>query len=103
MEGLCFDIMEMIGKEYNNIKATNKNKQVYSDIVKHLNYYFEEHGMYEESHGRFTNPEFIKQGDIRTDTQFLEYEDLSTNQHYNIIADKYGGQEAYDEWWDNCF
>jgi len=96
MEGLCFDIMEKIGKEYNNIKATNKNKQVYSDIVKHLNYYFEEHG-------RFTNPEFIKQGDIRTDTQFLEYEDLWTNQHYNIIADKYGGQEEYDEWCDNYF
>ena len=103
MEGLCFDIMEMIGKEYTNIKETKKNKQVYSDIVKHLNYYFEEHGMYEEQHGRFTDPEFIKQGDIRTDTEFLEYEDLSTTNHYNIIADKWGGEGNYEDWCDNYF
>lgn len=95
MEGLCFDIMEMIGKEYDNIKATNKNKQVYSDIVKHLNYYFEEHG-------ETLEPEFIKGGDIRTDTQFLEYEDLWNSNHHNIISCKYGGEE-YEEWCDNYF
>lgn len=99
---LCYDIMEMIGKQYTNIKETNKNKEIYKGIIKHLDYYFEEHGMYEEKHGRYTNPEFIKEGDIRTDTEFLEYEDLWSSNHYKIIADKYG-REEYDNWCDNYF
>lgn len=100
---LCYDIMEMIGKEYTIIKQTNKNKKLYGEIVKHLDYYFDEHGMYKEKWGRYTNPEFIKQGDIRTDTQFLEYEELFDTNHYKIIADKYGGEEKYEEWCDGCF
>jgi len=99
---LCFDIMEMIGKEYTIIKETNKNKKLYGEIVKHLDYYFDVHGMYKEIHGRYTNTEFIKNGDIITDTEFLEYENLWSSNHYKIIADKHGGQDKYNKWCDNC-
>ena len=95
---LCFDIMEMIGKQYTIIKETNKNKKIYGEIVKHLEYYIDEHGEY-------IDPEFIKCGDIRTDTRFLEYEyDIhSAGNHYKIIADKWGGEDEYNDWCDNYF
>ena len=91
---LSYDIMEMIGKQYTIIKETNKNKKLYGEIVKHLNYYFEE---------REPWPIYIRYGDKRTDTQFLEYEDLWCSNHYEIIANKHGGQEEYDNWCDACF
>ena len=101
MEGLCFDFMEMIGKEYTNIKETKKNKKIYSDIVKHLEYYFEDE--YFDYHDEPITPEYIKMGNMRTDTGFLEYEDLWSTNHYKIICDKWGGEEKYDEWCDNYF
>jgi len=103
MEPVCFDIMEMIGKQYNNIKETNKNKKIYSQIIQHLDHYFYEHGMYEEKHGRYTNPEYIKEGDIRVDTRFLEEEECWNTNNYKIICDKHGGKEKYDEWCDNYY
>jgi hypothetical protein len=100
---LCYDIMEMIGKEYTIIKETNKNKKLYGEIVKHLKYYFDEHGMYEEKHGIYGNPWCFKNGDIRLDTEFLEYEELWNTNHYKIICNKHGGKEEYDEWCNNDF
>ena len=103
MEPVCFDIMEMIGEQYKIIKETNKNKKIYRQIIKHLDYYFDDYGS--------VNPEFIKDGDIRVDTQFIEYEDLFNTNHYQIIHDKYDGcvgdfsfggsydwEDQYDEW-----
>jgi hypothetical protein len=33
MEHICFDIMEMIGKQYTIIKETEKNKKLFSNII----------------------------------------------------------------------
>eukprot|EP01047_Picozoa_sp_COSAG01_P066104 COSAG01_NODE_9061_length_2566_cov_2.841103_2_plen_106_part_00 len=39
-EPVCFDIMEMIGTEYQKVKETQKNKKMYGEIVSHLKEYF---------------------------------------------------------------
>ena len=95
---LCYDIMEMIGKEYDLIKQTNKNKKLYGEIVKHLDYYFDEYKMYEEKWGRHVNVRLIWSGDRRVDTKFLEYEDLWSSNHYKVIANDWGGEEEYEYW-----
>jgi len=108
MEPVCFDIMEMIGKEYQNIKETNKNKKIYGEIIEHLDHYFIHYEAYKEypsgegcmkSTHSFIR-EYIKEGDIRIDTQFLEYENLWDTNHYKMICHKHGGQEHYDKWCD---
>ena len=100
---LCYDIMEMIGKQYTIIKETNKNKKLYGEIVKHLEYYIDEYVDYRDENGTFTpRPIYIRYGDKRTDTNFLEYEELWCSNHYEIIADKHGGQD-YDDWCDAWF
>ena len=93
---LCYDIMEMIGKQYTIIKETNKNKKLYGEIVKHLEYYLDDYGW-------TITPYCVKNGIIRNDTQFLEYEELWFSNHYKIIADKYGGEDEYNDWCDNYF
>ena len=109
MEPVCFDIMEMIGKQYTIIKETNKNKKVYSEVIKHLEYYIDEYvDNDDEAQAVMTNQllynELLKRGGhTRIDTEFLEYEDLWCSNHYNIIADKHGGKEKYDNWCDNYF
>ena len=109
MEPVCFDIMEMIGKQYTIIKETNKNKKLYSEVIKHLEYYIDEYEMDKEypsveGSARSTHSlirEYIKEGNIRVDTEFLEYEDLLSSNHYKIIAHKYGGEQKYNDWCDN--
>ncbi len=108
MEPVCFDIMEMIGKEYNNIKETIKNKKIYGEIIQHLDHYFFEYEAWEEypfvegavcsTHQMIR--QFIKEGNIRVDTRFLEEEECWNTNHYKIICDKYGGKEKYDKWCD---
>jgi len=107
MEPVCFDIMEMIGKEYNNIKETIKNKKIYGEIIQHLDHYFFEYKWevypFLQDPDSFTismMKEYIKEGNIRIDTLFLEEQECWETSHYKIICDKYGGKEKYDEWCD---
>ena len=111
MEPVCFDIMEMIGKQYKIIKETNKNKKLYGEMIKHLEYYIDEFVDPEdddEAQAVMTYDllyrELLKSGGHRRiDTQFLEYEELWNTNHYKIICDKHGGKEKYDKWCDNYF
>ena len=111
MEPVCYDIMEMIGKQYTIIKETNKNKKLYGEMIKHLNYYIDEYVDPEDDYDaqaimtyELLYKELLKRGGHpRIDTQFLEYEDLWCSNHYEIIANKHGGQEEYDKWCDACF
>ncbi len=108
---LCYDIMEMIGKQYTIIKETNKNKKLYGEIVKHLEYYIDEYVDYRDENEAqavmtwelLDKGLFKMGGHRRIDAQFLQYEDLWCSNHYKIIANKHGGQEEYDDWCDNYF
>ena len=106
---LCYDIMEMIGKEYTIIKETNKNKKLYGEIVKHLEYYIDYYVLDgSEGQGAMTYELLYKElfkrgGHRRIDTQFLEYEDLWSSNHYEIIANKHGGEDDYNNWIDKYF
>ena len=97
---LCYDIMEMIGKEYTkiktNIKETNKNKKLHGEIIKHLNYYC-------DYYDYLITPEYIKGGLKKIDTEFLEHENLWCSGHHIIIASKYGGADEYEDWCEDYF
>ena len=109
MEPVCFDIMEMIGEQYKIIKETNKNKKIYGEIIKHLDYYIDYYVDPEdndEAQEILTNNLFYKQDLLEEhfiDTKFLDYENLWDTNHYKIICHKHGGQEHYDEWCNECW
>ena len=86
-----YDLMEKIGQDVKNIRETEKNKKIYSHVVKHLNDYMD---YYEDS----ITPETVYNGDIRCDVNFLEYNDL-WKEYYQIIVNSYDmTEQQFDDW-----
>eukprot|EP01049_Picozoa_sp_SAG25_P001628 SAG25_NODE_75_length_16951_cov_86.523208_21_plen_133_part_00 len=129
-EPVCFDIMEMIGTEYQKLKETQKNKKMYGEIVTHLKEYFnlfledakyitgDPYGepsswKYEvvdeyniaEMRGALLYCEMLKDGNTTCDYRFLDHNDLWNTNHAKVIKQK-GGEDyftfmlSHPKWYD---
>lgn len=70
-----FDIMECIGQEVNNIRETEKNKQKYNIVIKHLYRYLDE----------FQRPSMDEGAELAKDTDFAytQYLDVLSRDDLN--------------------
>jgi hypothetical protein len=117
-EPVCFDIMEMIGTEYQKVKETQKNKKMYGEIVSHLKEYFnlflednryltgdpygeasswkyevvDEHNIAEMREALLYCDQ-LTDGNLTCDCRFLNHNDLWNTNHAKAIKEKTGEEE----------
>jgi hypothetical protein len=91
-----YDLMEKIGQDVKNIRETEKNKKLYSDIIKHLDDYMD---YYEDS----ITPEIIYNADLRCDVNFLEFNDLYNEYEHIIMKSHDMDEESFNDLCDNWY
>ena len=101
-DNLPCDIKNLIFTARINSMKDDKYKRQHNLMIKHLELYFEEMIDQDDDAIPDLNVKFIKDGDIRCDAQFVEYEE-TTRSLRNIIYDKHGGEDCFYEWMDESF
>lgn len=93
-----FDIMQLIGQEVNNVRETEKNKQKYNIVIKHLYQYLDEF----QKHPMDEGAERAKDADF-TYTQYLDVLSRDVlNRQPPMTEDKFNeamaGQNSRNRW-----